>query len=240
MKAMNLKSWVKFQANSHNEGSYTNKLRRQRMQFFENFFEEQFDDKIRSGQKIDVIDIGGTYDFWKAMNFKYFDECNVTLVNLKYIEVPDGITNVTSVEGDACNLERFSDNSFDIAFSNSCIEHIGKYPEWEMMANEMQRVSGGVIYLQTPNRYFPIEPHFLFPLFQFFPIKLRAFLICHFQLGFWTQGKDWDDSMKIADEIHLLTYKDLKQLFPWGVIKREKVLFLTKSFMVFANCMFSG
>ena len=44
---------------------------------------------------------------------------------------------------------------------------------------------------------------------------------------------DWEVSLKMADEIHLLRYKDLKRLFPEATIVRERLAGLTKSFMVF-------
>ena len=32
-------------------------------------------------------------------------------------------------------------------------------------------------WVQTPYRYFPVEPHFLFPGFQFLPLTVRAVLM---------------------------------------------------------------
>ena len=79
-------------------------------------------------------------------------------------------------------------------------------------------------YVQTPNRYFPIEPHYQLPFFQFLPERLRRALNKRFTLGWKEKGK-WE-------EINLLTARDLRRLFPDGEIHRERLFGLTKSLMV--------
>ena len=76
-------------------------------------------------------------------------------------------------------------------------------------------------YVQTPNRWFPIEPHYQLPLFQFLPRRVRMALNRRFTLGWQAKGQ-WE-------EITLLSARDLKRLFPGAEIHREKVLGLTKS-----------
>ena len=198
----------------------------------ERFFRETFAADIEARRRVTILDIGGSYRFWKSMGFPFADTAHITLFNIKQVALPDGTPNMESMVGDARNMAGIGDQSFDLVFSNSCIEHVGKEREWQMMADEMRRV-GKHYFLQTPNRYFPVEPHFLFPFFQFFPVWLKAVFIRHFELGFWPQGKDWDDSLKIADEIKLLRGKDLKRLFPEAKMARERLGGLTKSFMVY-------
>jgi hypothetical protein len=77
--------------------------------------------------------------------------------------------------------------------------------------------------VQTPNRYFPIEPHYQLPLFQFLPERLRRALNKRFTLG-WREKGQWE-------EINLLSARDLRRLFPDAEIHRERVLGLTKSLM---------
>lgn len=229
---MSLWERIRFQASSYNPGSVTNKLRKQRMAVLEKFVLEHFGDAIRDGRKVKVLDIGGTYRFWKAMEFPLFDSLDLTLLNIERSKLPEPVPNMQSVEGDATDLAGVADKAYDLVFSNSCIEHVGREGEWQKMADEMRRV-GRHYFLQTPNRYFPVEPHFLFPFFQFFPVWLKAVFIRSFELGFWPQGKDWQDSLKIAREITLLRQKDLRRLFPEATIARERVGGFTKSFMVY-------
>jgi 2-polyprenyl-3-methyl-5-hydroxy-6-metoxy-1,4-benzoquinol methylase len=73
-------------------------------------------------------------------------------------------------------MPQFQNDEFDIVFSNSVIEHVGSYEEQNLMASEVRRV-GKRYFIQTPNLFFPIEPHFLFPFFQFLPLDYRVTLI---------------------------------------------------------------
>jgi len=71
-------------------------------------------------------------------------------------------------EADGCNLAAFADHSFDIAHSNSVLEHVGSWARMVQFAKEVSRVSEKY-FVQTPNYWFPIEPHFVTPFFQWFP-----------------------------------------------------------------------
>lgn len=128
--------------------------------------------------------------------------------------------NVTFVRGDGCALP-FADGAFDVAFSNSVIEHVG--PERQAdFAREIRRVADAY-FVQTPNRYFPVEPHYQFPLFQFLPIAAQRWLNGRFTLG-WQQRGQWEP-------IRLLGRDDLQRLFPDAEIHREHLLGFTKSLM---------
>jgi SAM-dependent methyltransferase len=129
--------------------------------------------------------------------------------------------NVTVQVADATRLP-FTDREFPVAFSSSVIEHIPK--EFQAaFASEVSRVAQRY-YVQTPNRYFPIEPHYQLPLFQFLPERMRRALNQRFTLGWKEKGK-WE-------EINLLSARDLRRLFPDGEIHRERLFGLTKSLMV--------
>ena len=77
--------------------------------------------------------------------------------------------NVTVQVGDATAMP-FRDKEFPLAFSSSVIEHIPKALQAKF-ASEVARVADRY-YVQTPNRYFPIEPHYQLPLFHFLPVRL--------------------------------------------------------------------
>ena len=136
-----------------------------------------------------------------------------------------------SISGDARNLSQFMDNQVDIIFSNSVIEHFSSYDDQKNMASEILRV-GKYHYVQTPNKNFPIEPHFLFPFFQFFPLRFRALLLNNFDLGWMKKRSNYSDAFHECAMVRLLTKKELKYLFPHSIILDEKLLNLTKSFMV--------
>jgi hypothetical protein len=128
--------------------------------------------------------------------------------------------NVTVEKGDGTQL-RFADREFPVAYSNSVIEHIPKTLQ-RAFADEVSRV-GERYFVQTPNRWFPIEPHYQVPFFHFLPERIRRALNKRFTLGFQPRGY-WE-------EITLLSARDLKRLFPDAEIHRERVFGFTKSLM---------
>ena len=115
----------------------------------------------------------------------------------------------------------FADGEFPVVFSNSVIEHVPKELQ-PRFAAEIRRV-GRRYFVQTPNRYFPIEPHYQLPFFQFLPRSGQRWLNRHFTLG-WHEKGQWE-------EIELLSARDLRALFPDAVIHRERMFGLTKSLM---------
>lgn len=129
--------------------------------------------------------------------------------------------NVQVQVADATKLP-FADGEFPVVFSSSVIEHIPKELQ-QAFADEVRRV-GRRYFVQTPNRYFPIEPHYQFPVFQFFPERLQRALNARFSLG-WRPKGQWE-------ETNLLSARDLRGLFPDGEIHREKLFGLTKSLMI--------
>lgn len=76
------------------------------------------------------------------------------------------------VEGDAWDMNMFESRHFDVIFSNSVIEHVGDFSKQGKMEAEISRVANKY-WVQTPFKHFPLEIHFLFPLFQYLPISLR-------------------------------------------------------------------
>jgi hypothetical protein len=98
----------------------------------------------------------------------------------------------------------------------------------------MRRV-GKRYFLQTPNLYFPIEPHVLFPFFQFLPISLRVWLLNNFTMGWYGKVTDKQEARDLVISTRLLTRKELSMLFPESTIYEEKILGLTKSFIVYAG-----
>ena len=119
------------------------------------------------------------------------------------------------VRADARELP-FADDEFDIAHSNSLIEHVGDRRDRERVAGELRRV-GRRYFVQTPNRGFPIEPHSLLPLVHRLPRRIGRRL--------WRFGVSYDP----FDDTWLLGARDLRRLFPDALIVRERVGPLTKS-----------
>ena len=128
--------------------------------------------------------------------------------------------NVTVQYADGTQLP-FPDRSFPVVFSNSVIEHVPKALQ-PAFAAEIRRV-GERYFVQTPNRWFPIEPHYQMPLLHFLPERAQRALNKRFTMGFRTKG-EWYETT-------LLTARQLSKLFPEAQIHREKRFGLTKSLM---------
>jgi hypothetical protein len=179
---------------------------------------------------IKILDVGGTELFWKKMNFAGDSEIQVTILNLN--EVETHYINLHSIAGDGRDLSCFPDNSFDIVFSNSVIEHVGDFGDQKKMADEIRRV-GKCYFIQTPNRNFPIEPHFVFPFFQFFPSLVKVFLLKHFNLGNRSKISDKGKAKQVANSIRLLNRNELIDLFGDAIIVEERLWGLKYSFIVY-------
>lgn len=183
---------------------------------------------IEGQEIINILDIGGTYKFWINMNFANIPKFKITLINIFQDKLPEGvkISNIISKIGDATDLNNYPNQSVDIVFSNSVIEHVGTIELQRKMANEIRRI-GKKYFIQTPSKNFPIEPHFHWPYFQYYPKKMAAFLAVNVRSIGWYHNK------KDVYDIRLLNYKELNQLFPDAKIQSEKFWGLTKSFMIY-------
>lgn len=195
------------------------------------FFRQFFDEVTEGGKKsIKILDIGGTESYWKSMGFKLNAQSQIVLLNLYEAQVQE--PGFTSIKGDACDLSGIADKSFDLVFSNSVIEHLYTKENQQLMANEVQRV-GKSYFIQTPNKYFPIEPHWVFPLFQFLPFKVKVFLTQHFNLGHMSKTNDHAKAVELVKEVRLISKTEYQQLFKGANLFVEKFLGLNKSFIAY-------
>jgi hypothetical protein len=180
---------------------------------------------------INILDVGGTQAFWEMMGQDALGQAHITLLNLT--TQPVSGSRFTSVAGDARDLSRYGDSSFDVVFSNSVIEHLGPaFSDQQKMAHEIRRVAKRY-FVQTPNRYFPIEPHFLTPGFQFLPVTARAWLLSHFNLGWYDRIPDRREAKREVESVALLSESQVRTLFPAAKIYRERIAGITKSFVAY-------
>ena len=210
----------KEQFNHRHPDSLAAKLRRKRFSVF-------LDLILPLQRPLKILDVGGTSDFWERTGImSEGGDLSITLLNLE--AEPTNYSSLVSLAGDARDLNRFSDGQFDIVFSNSMIEHMPSFADQQRCAQEMKRV-GLRYFVQTPNRYFPIEPHFLYPYFQFYPAWLKAFLLRWVNIG-WYPVASWEDAVETSGSVRLLTKRDMQRLFPGAAIVDEKFFGLVKSF----------
>lgn len=165
-----------------------------------------------------VLDLGGTPRFWRAAPQR---PERLTIINL--LPEPAEEAWIDSRGGDATEPVT---GSFDLVFSNSLIEHLPTAAR-ERFA-EVVRTSAPRHWIQTPNRHFPIEPHWLFPGAQYLPRGARGWLARNWPVSNFAGIPDEVIEQEI-EHIDLLTERQLAELFPESTIWRERVGPLTKS-----------
>ncbi len=208
-------------ASSDNPKSLGAKFRAKRLKKFEKFFFKNFNIQ----NPIHILDVGGTDYFWKNSQLPNIPGVRITLLNLH--EEKTTHPHISSKIGDATSMDEFTDQSFDLVFSNSVIEHLYTFENQVKMAEEIQRV-GKKFFIQTPNKYFPIEAHYALPFAQFFPKGLLLAMLTKTKLS---RMKRWEKTaaQQYLDEIRLLNEKEMRILFPGAKILKEKTAGLTKS-----------
>jgi hypothetical protein len=179
-----------------------------------------------------ILDVGGTQFFWQMMHYLASPEVEITLLNSS--PMPVSLPHFHSVEGDGCAMPQYADGEFDVVFSNSVIEHVGTPAAQQQMSREIRRV-GRRYFVQTPNRYFPLEPHFFFPGFQFLPIATRVWLLQHFNLGWFKKIPDYAAARREVESIRLLDRAEFVQLFPGGTLHEERFAGLAVSFVIYGG-----
>lgn len=214
-------------ASSAEKKSLGNWFRKRRFEFFNTIIQTILKEKGKNGNlPIKILDVGGTESYWVNMSYHLNPNIQIKLVNL--LDIPTEHSNIVSVKGDATNLFNFKDNEFDIVFSNSVIEHLYTYEAQKKMSLEVQRV-GENHFIQTPNKYFFIEPHYFLPFFQYLPKTVQYPILTNTLLS---RGRKWDKEFakQYVNEIRLLSFSEMKSLFPESKIYKEKFLGGTKSF----------
>ncbi len=173
-----------------------------------------------------VLDVGGTPAIW--------DLCSVRprLVILNQPRarepVPPG---VLYVDGDGASLP-FPDQSFDLVFSNSVIEHLGSPEAMARFAAEVRRTARRY-FIQTPDAASPVEPHLYTPFLHWLPPSWQRALAPRFSL--WSLLSSASEEQRdfyfrhFLKEIRLLRERELRNLFPEARILRERFLGIPKS-----------
>lgn len=176
-----------------------------------------------------IADIGGTEYYWGICeDFIQRAPVEIHLFNLE--PKPVSTSKFVAHYANACDLSQHPDNAFDMVHSNSVIEHVGGWKQACDMAREVRRLAP-TYYVQTPNFWFPYEPHFRFPFFQFLPEQVRYRMLMRLNLGFGGRRATIDAAMRGVQSVDLLDIAQMRELFPDAQITREYIGPLTKSIM---------
>jgi hypothetical protein len=179
-----------------------------------------------------ILDIGGTRDYWRVLPAAEIavEALTITLLNLSHDHTVNDDAVFRFVEGDGCDLGIFPDHSFDVVHSNSVIEHVGDWTRMSAFAREVRRLAPSY-YVQTPNFWFPVEPHYMRPFLHWIPEPTRARLLTMTSVGQYPRARTMDEAMRFVQGNRLLSRAMLSSLFPDARIVTERFALLPKSLM---------
>ena len=191
-------------------------LRTKRMKKFISLFSLQANMRI--------CDLGGATGIWDYVLVP-LDITIVNLPNFPVVERPQTRHRFTLICGDATHLPELADNSFDLVFSNSVIEHVGDASQRYKFATEARRLAPSY-FVQTPSIWFPLEPHSGVPFSWFLPRGVRALM-----------HRNWAKSVpgwnEMIEGTTVISVQELKRLFPDGDLLVERWFGFPKSNTVF-------
>jgi hypothetical protein len=207
-------------ANDTNPNSLASRARRKRW--------VMFTDAFPGLESMAVLDLGGTEAFWLGAPTR---PKRITLLNpvSEPLADPSAAAWIRPVAGDACDPPAEVADHYDLVYSNSTIEHVGGHARRQQFA-DVVRARAPRSWVQTPNRYFPIEPHWMLPFGQQIPPRFRAEAVRRWPLrpsGF--PSGDGGKALAEILDIELLSRTDLAWYFPEATILNERVGGLTKS-----------
>jgi hypothetical protein len=179
-----------------------------------------FVDTLQPGAHTRILDVGGDYRTWGHPDAP---TSRVTLANLLHYGPP-----ASRVFADGCLLP-FPDHAFDVVFSNSVIEHLGTHDAQQRFAAETRRV-GRALWIQTPAKEFPIEPHWLGVGIHWLPRELRHW--ARWASGHGLLGRPSRATVDaMVAELRLLSRREFSALYPDCEIWTERWCGLPKSYV---------
>jgi hypothetical protein len=194
---------------------------------------------IKKSGSCSILDIGGTEKYWNLDSefvANNADKLIITVTNIDETSVKSENSSIFNYKvGDATEGDVYEGN-YNFIHSNSVIEHVGNWSKIRAMASNV--VARKIpYYIQTPNYWFPVEPHFRSIGFHWLPLDTRAKLLLKKQRGF-RSASNYEEAMESVNSINLLTVFQMRQLFPNAEIVRERVGPFTKSIIAIGGTQY--
>jgi hypothetical protein len=198
-------------------GSWSGRRRAQRYEWLTQSF-PQF-------TEMSIIDLGGTLATWRQAPVRPARVHIVNLLDKPPADIPDW---AEVHQADACALPRsLATRRYDLVYSNSVIEHVGGHHRRMSFAETIHSLADAH-WVQTPYRYFPVEPHWLFPGMQFLPVRARVMIARRWLLAH-TRHADSRRATRIVLSTELLDRTQMRYYFPDSSIRIERYAGLPKS-----------
>ena len=175
-----------------------------------------------------IVDLGGEAAYWRGFDLEAFRAWGVriTLVNPEPQAVDHPI--LTARIADACDLGAIGEGAFDLAHSNSTLEHVGEWSRMAAFASNLRRLAPSY-YVQTPYFWFPIEPHFLALGFHWAPEVVRVRALMRRRFGHHRRADTVQEAVETVRSARLLDRTQFTALFPDAGHETERFFGLAKS-----------
>jgi hypothetical protein len=171
-----------------------------------------------------VLDLGGDASTWLRGPVH---PRHVDIVNIEKLDQPDADW-IRVAQGDACALPaEVTARAYDLVFSNSVLEHVGGHERRLRFAESVHAMAPSH-WVQTPYRYFPVEPHWVAPGMQYLPVRARAAFARRWPLAH-VRSANLRDALDGVLWTELVDRTQMRYYFPDSAIRSERVLGLTKS-----------
>jgi hypothetical protein len=172
-----------------------------------------------------LLDVGGYPGFWiehPPQPVRRIDTLNIYEIPWNDADAPG--FNIRTLVGDGCALG-METQTYDIAFSNSVIEHVGSWEQQQQFASEVRRVAKA-LWVQTPAYECPIEPHYLTPFVHYLPRWLQKKILRWGTVYGWLSRPGKATVDELVDTTRLLRKSEMQQLFPDCEILTERMLWV--------------
>jgi 2-polyprenyl-3-methyl-5-hydroxy-6-metoxy-1,4-benzoquinol methylase len=121
----------------------------------------------------------------------------------------------------------FAADSFDVVHSSAVLEHVGSAENQRRFIAELTRVAKRVVFLTTPNRWFPVEFHSVLPLVHWLPKPWFRRLLRGTRYEFFS----------LEENLNLLDRKEILQLcanlnVPSVMVESQRLLGLASNLLV--------
>ena len=153
-------------------------------------------------------------------NITCFSDQDCSILGKKYSNIKDFII------GDGTNTD-LKDMSFDIVHSNATLEHVGSYNNQIAFVKEAWRVSKNHVFIQTPNRFYPIDFHTNLPLVHWLPKKIHRKILKFIGLNFYSS----EENLNLLSESNLIDICKKLDIKKFKIIK-HKLFFMTSNLIL--------
>ena len=170
---------------------------------------------------IKIIDLGGTVLMWERWGLGSDERLKIDLANNFSMDVNNrdaeaGSANISKIDVDVVALRSADYEKYDIIFSNSMLEHLADFEQQRSVAQAIIS-SGKPFFVQIPNKYSLIDPHFAHPMAPFFGAWPRNIQLKALRLSGLNGGKRAKSRSHAEHRLKFynpLSMKDIEVLFP--------------------------